>query len=131
MPKAETIRNVIFAVLGALGLVLNPAYRGPLRHIVHAYGGNFSVSFGLYFAALSAAKRFGFGRLAAAIATLLAVEAFELTNGFGVMVNDYDPVDLIANAAGVAAAVGIDVATIRLLPRRVGATTVNEETADL
>ena len=130
MTRAETVRNIAFAVLGAVGLVLKPAYGGPLRHIVHAYGGNFSVSFGLYFAAISAAQRFGGGRSMAAVATLLAVEAFELTNGFGVMANDYDPIDLIANAAGVAAAVGIDVVSSRLLASKSGATIVDQRTAD-
>ena len=131
MPNAETTRNIAFAILGAVGLVLKPAYRGHLQHVVHAYGGNFPVSFGLYFAAISAAKRFGFGQLAAAIATLLAVEAFELTNGFGVMVNSYDPIDLMANAVGVGIAVVVDVVSSRLLASKSGATIVDHRTAGL
>lgn len=115
MTRAETIRNTALALLGALGLVLKPAYRGPLQDLVYAYGGNFSVSLGLYFAALSAASRHGFGRLAAAAATLAAVEAFELANGFGIMANVYDPIDLLANAIGVAVAMVIDLASARLL----------------
>jgi hypothetical protein len=49
----------------------------------------------------------------AATSALLIVEGFELTNGFGVMSNVYDPVDLLANAVGVGVALAIDVATAR------------------
>ena len=126
MPEVETVRNIAFAVLGAVGLVLKPIYRGPLQRFVHACGGNFSVSFGLYFAAVSGARRFGLGRLAAAAATLLAVEAFEVTSGFGVMANDYDPFDLFANATGVATALVVDMMTSRLFVRREGATTIDD-----
>lgn len=120
MTQIETIRNVALALVGALGLVLKPAYGGPLEDVVQAYGGNFAVSMGLYFAALSAAWRYGLGRTAAAAATLAAVEAFELTNGFGVMANVYDSFDLIANAIGVAVAVVIDFTSSRLLVKMTG-----------
>jgi hypothetical protein len=39
---------------------------------------------------------------------LLAVTAFELADGFGLMSNVYDPIDLAANAAGVALAWAVD-----------------------
>ena len=81
MTRAETIRNVILALLGVAGLLFRSAYYGPLHEVVSAHGGNFAVSFALYFVALNAAARHGFGRLAAAAGTLLAVEAFEVTNG--------------------------------------------------
>ncbi|MGD2136422.1 MAG: hypothetical protein PVF27_09685, partial [Gemmatimonadales bacterium] len=111
------VRNVAFAVLGAAALVLKPSYHGPLEQVVFAYGGNVAVSLALYFAALSGAMRHGLGRTAAALGTLLAVEAFEVTNGFGVMANTYDPMDLAANAVGVGLALALDVATSRLLPK--------------
>ena len=57
LKRVETVRNVVFALLGGIGLVLKPVYQGPLAEIVYSYGGNFAVSFALYFAALSAAKR--------------------------------------------------------------------------
>ena len=117
MTRAETVRNVVFALLGGAGLVLKSSYHGPLEHLVHAYGGNFAVSLGLYFVALSAASRHGLGRWTAAGATLVAVEAFEITNGFGLMTNVYDPLDLVANAVGVALAAAIDVASSRQLAR--------------
>jgi hypothetical protein len=105
--RAETVRNVVFALLGAAGLVLKSAYHGPLEQLVHSYGGNVFVSLALYFAALSATSRRRLGRWTAAGATLVAVEAFEVTNGFGLMVNVYDPLDLLANLAGVAAALAM------------------------
>jgi hypothetical protein len=105
------IRNVFFAVLGAVVLVLKPAYHGPLEGVVYSYAGNFSVSFALYFAALNATERHRFPRRTAALMTLLAVEAFELTDGFGLMANVFDPGDLLANAAGIVVALLVDVVT--------------------
>ena len=61
---------------------------------------------------------YGRPRLIAASLTLLAVEIFEATNGFGVMENVYDPADFVANAAGVGLAVIVDIATGRVLQRR-------------
>lgn len=106
-----SVRNVALAVLGALVLVLKPAYHGPLYTFVYSYAGNFSVSFALYFAALSAMAKCRWPRLTAASATLVAVEAFELTDGFGLLVNVFDAGDLLANAAGIGFAVLVDVLT--------------------
>ncbi|MBP1605898.1 MAG: hypothetical protein H6Q08_1272 [Acidobacteria bacterium] len=104
-------RNTVFALLGGAGLMLKSAYHGPLEYLVHDYGGNVFASLALYFAARPAASRYGRGQWTAAAATLLAVEAFEVTDGFGLMANVYDPLDLLANLAGVAAALAIDTAT--------------------
>jgi len=109
-----TARNV---VLGALVLVLKPAYHGPFEDAVLSYAGNFAVSFSLYFAALSAVSKHEHRPLLAAAATLVAVEAFELTDGFGLTANVFDPGDLVANAAGIAFAVLVDVLTWRRLAR--------------
>ncbi|HUV12550.1 MAG TPA: hypothetical protein VMY18_02840 [Acidobacteriota bacterium] len=115
MTRAETTRNVTMALLGTAGLVLKSTYRGPLEEVVYAHGGNFTVSFALYFVAVTAASRIGLGRLTAAAATLIAVEAFEITNGFGVMTNTYDPADFVANAAGIGVAVVIDLISSSVL----------------
>lgn len=114
---AITIRNVALAVLGAAVLVLKSAYDGPAPDVVHAYAGNVAVSFALYFAAINATARHGRPRLIAASLALLAVELFEVTDGFGVMANVYDPLDFVANAAGVGLAVITDCATSRVLQR--------------
>lgn len=116
--RAITIRNVAFAVLGAAVLVFKSAYHGPFEDILKSYAGNVAISFALYFAAINATSSYARPRLIAAALTLLAVELFEVTNGFGVMANVYDPADLIANAAGVGLAVIVDVGTGRALRRR-------------
>ena len=113
--RATTVRNVLMALLGGAVLVLVPAYDGPLAEALGAYGGNVAVSFALYFAALDASARYGRPRLLAASATLLAVELFEATDGFGVMANTFDPLDFAANAAGVGLAIVVDVVTSPLL----------------
>ena len=96
-------------------MVLKPAYHGPLEDAVYSYAGNFSVSFALYFATLNATAKYRRPRLLAAVATLVAVELFEITNGFGVMANVFDRFDLLANAAGIVVAILVDAATTRVL----------------
>lgn len=109
------VRNVVLAVLGAAVLVLKQSYHGPLEEIVYSYAGNFSVSFALYFAAINAAEKYRRPRVLAASATVLAVELFEISNGFGVMANVFDSVDLLANAVGVGVAILVDAVTSKLL----------------
>lgn len=116
--RRPILRNVTLAVLGAIILVLKPLYHGPAEPLFYSYAGNFSVSFALYFAAVNATAKYRRPRLIAGLATLLAVEAFEATNGFGVMSNTYDPVDFAANAAGIAFAIVVDVMTSRTLVAR-------------
>ena len=76
--------------------MLKHSYTGVGERIVHAYAGNFVVSFALYFACLGAAIRFPYPRPLAAVAVFALVTAFEVTNGFGVMTNVYDPFDIAA-----------------------------------
>jgi hypothetical protein len=108
-------RNVTFALLGAAALVLKHSYAGVGEPFVHAYVGNFVVSFALYFAFLGAMLRFRYPRLLAAVAVFAVVTAFEVTNGFGVMANVYDPLDIAANAAGIGFAVLVDMLSWRVL----------------
>jgi hypothetical protein len=115
--RAMTIRNVVMALLGAMVLVLLRGYDGPFEVMLGSYGGNVAVSFALYFAALNATARYQRPRFLAASATLLAVELFEVTDGFGIMANTFDPIDLVANAAGVGLAVIVDVVTTPILRR--------------
>ena len=72
MRRSHRVRNVFFAVLGAVVLVLKPAYRGPFEDVVRSYVGNLSVSFALYFAAINATVGFRRPRRAAAALTLVA-----------------------------------------------------------
>jgi hypothetical protein len=116
--KSSTGRNVLFVLLGVVGLVLKPHYSGPLADIVHSYLGNLSMSFAVYFLFLQPAGRFGVGKLPAAVAALAVVESFEAFDGFGVMTNVYDTIDFIANAAGIGLAWAIDVISGRYSMRR-------------
>ena len=112
---AEPEIDVVMAVPGAAALVLKQSFHGPLEEFVYLYAGNFSVSFALYFAAINATGKYARPRLLATSATPLAVEFFEITNGFGVMTNVFDRFDLLANAAGIGIAFLVDAATTRLL----------------
>ena len=108
MTTGEKVRNLGLVLLGAAVLVLKHAYHGPLARVVHNYAGNFCASFAVYFLCATVVAQINRGRLAAVASALLIVETFELTNGFGIMVNTYDPVDLLANATGVGLALAID-----------------------
>ncbi|HBY59282.1 MAG TPA: hypothetical protein DEH78_05640 [Solibacterales bacterium] len=102
------VRSVGFVLLGAAGLLLRGRYDGPGQPLVRSYGGNVSVSFAVYFIFCHLFPPARAGRLIAAGLALAVVELFELTNGFGVMQNTYDPFDLLANAAGIALAIAVD-----------------------
>ena len=104
------IRNMFFVFMGAGLFLLKRYYSGPLEDLVHSYAGNIFVSFALYFVFINPfvhaplkAKR-----VITALLVLAIVESFEAFNGFGFMANTYDPVDFIANAAGVGFALGLD-----------------------
>ena len=101
-------RNVLFVLAAMVVFLLKQHYHGPLSGIFHDYGGNFVVSFAVYFIASLAAFRHGWGRWVIVAAALLAVDGFEITDGFGVMSNVYDPLDLLANAAGIGLALAVD-----------------------
>ena len=114
----HTARNVVFVLMGVGVLVLKHSYRGPLSTIYASYAGNVAVSFAVYFLVLIAASRWTYGRILAAVLALVAVELFEITNGFGIMSNVYDQFDLLANALGVGLAIAVDLGSERLLDVR-------------
>jgi hypothetical protein len=103
-------RNLVFVLLGVGVLVLKGSYAGPMQDIVRSYAGNLFVSFALYFVTSFAVHDRRHARFLAAL------------DGFGFMANVYDPVDLLANAAGIGLAFGVDVLTARLTQRRNGST---------
>jgi hypothetical protein len=104
----DTSRNLMFVLLGVAVFLAKPYYHGPFEEFVHSYAGNFFVSFSVYFLASIVCSRIGQGEFSAFMCALVAVEAFEITNGFGVMSNVFDPFDLIANPAGIIAALAVE-----------------------
>lgn len=108
MTKSSKVRNVFFVLLGVAALILNRYYSGPFVEIILGYGGNISASFAVYFVVRILTSRWRYEMLVTAGMALLAVELFEATNGFGIMTNVYDPVDLVANVVGVGLALGLD-----------------------
>ena len=104
-PKA---RNVILALIGVAALVMKRHYSGPFVDIVQSYGGNVSASFAVYFVIRIVTSGWRNGRLLTAGVALLVVALFEVTNGFGVMTNVYDPADLVGNTLGVGLALVVD-----------------------
>ena len=104
--RART-RNVLFVLLATVGLIL----KGHYREAVHSYGGNVAASFAVYYVVALLPLPSRFGKLLTAGLALAVVELFEALNGFGVMTNVYDQVDLAANAVGIALALAVDIVT--------------------
>jgi len=102
-------RNTFFVFLGIGGDLLKRHYSGPGWQIIHNNGGNFAVSFAVYFVATNLPLYRRSKRLVTAGLTLAVVELFEVLDGFGVMTNVYDPFDLLANLGGVALALTLDI----------------------
>ena len=108
------IRNLVMVLAGVFGLLLKGWLRGSLSSFVYSYLGNVTVSFAVYFlVGFAAAPRIQ--RAWISLIALLIVEAFELTDGFGVMTNVYDPFDYLANALGVALACCVDFISTRTI----------------
>jgi hypothetical protein len=105
------LRNIALDLLGVAVLVLKGRYSGPGELFIGAYAGNISVSFALYFVAMFLMRPSPRGRASAALVVLASVTLFEITDGFGVMANVYDALDLVANAAGICLAVVVDLLT--------------------
>lgn len=108
MSGKEKIRNVLFILLGALILVLKHNYNGPYSEIVKSYSGNLSVSFAVYFIISINSHQWKRNKLITATIALIIVELFEITNGFGIMENVYDTIDLFVNLIGIILALVLD-----------------------
>ncbi len=106
---ATKIRNTVLILLGTGVLLLKRHYTGTQQEMVHAYAGNVSVSFALYFLFVNLRPRAKGGRILAASLAFTSVQLFEAFDGFGVMANTYDPMDFIVNAVGIAVAWGLDI----------------------
>ncbi len=104
-------------LIGVAGLLLKRWFADSLGELAYSYAGNVTISFAVFFLVSIAAKA-RLNRVMIAAIALVVVEGFELTNGFGIMTNVYDPVDYLANALGVALAYGVDAVSARLIPAR-------------
>jgi len=67
-----------------------------------------SISFALYFILMNLRVQLRAKRVLTALLALVLAEAFEVFDGFGMLANTHDPVDLIANAVGIGCALGLD-----------------------
>jgi hypothetical protein len=115
-PAVRT-RSIVFFLIGAAVFLLRRRYTGPLDDVVHAYAGNVSVSFAVYFYlrfslaivdTVNIQLPVRFRKLIAAGVAFAAVELFEAFDGFGVMANTYDPFDFLANLTGIVLAFWLD-----------------------
>lgn len=122
-PDGALRRTRIACVLiGVASLVLKRHYGGPGQDLVMSYGGNLSASFAVYFMFAASVLGVRGGGWVPTVLAVAVVELFEITDGFGVMSNVYDPFDLVANVTGIALAWACDAVLRRagssLEPRR-------------
>jgi len=108
MGSKEKVRNVLFVLLGVLVLLLKQSYNGPSQEIVKSYAGNLSISFAVYFLICFSSDNWKQNKFITAIISLTILELFEITNGFGIMTNTYDVIDLFVNLIGVILALVVD-----------------------
>ena len=112
--------RIACVLVGVAGLLLKRHYSGPGQDLVMSYGGNLCASFAVYFifaASVLGARR---GGILSAVMAVTVVELFEITDGFGVMSNVYDPIDLVANLTGIAPAWACDAVLRAAFRRRAG-----------
>lgn len=110
----RAIRNLLMVLAGVICLLLKRWFAHYLGDLAFSYVGNLSASFAVYFIlSIPAIPKLTRGMIAAL--ALLVVEGFELTNGFGIMTNVYDPFDYLANAIGIGVAMSVDAVSSRLL----------------
>ena len=113
------LRDLLMVLAGVACLLLKRWFAQSLGDLAFSYVGNLSASFAVYFL-VSIAAALRLTRVMIAGIALLVVELFELTDGFGIMTNVYDPFDYLANALGVGLAYCVDTASVRLLRGKVG-----------
>jgi hypothetical protein len=94
-------------LIGFSGLVLKKWLSNTISDTIYSYLGNFTVSYAIFFLPKIASEN-RINSLISALIALTIVESFELTNGFGIMANVYDPFDYLANALGISLAYIID-----------------------
>jgi len=101
-------------LIGTIALLSKSWFHDSIGDLAYAYLGNVAASFAVYFVvAIAALPRLH--RIWTAIVALALVEVFELTNGFGVMTNVYDPFDYLANGLGIALAYCVDIVSTRIM----------------
>ena len=108
MGGKEKTRNVLFILLGVLVLLIKHSYNGSGQELVNSYSGNLSISFAVYFLICFNSNHWKKNKLITAIISLMIVELFEITNGFGIMKNVFDIFDLFVNLIGVISALLLD-----------------------
>lgn len=108
---------VVMVLLGVVGLVTKRHWAGESGGLVWSYWGNITASFSVFFVVGLVPRFRKLGKIAVAVIALIVVELFELTDGFGVMSNVYDTVDLGANVVGVGLAFLADTVVSRVRAR--------------
>lgn len=108
MTKKQKIRNVSFVLIGVMLLIIKQKYSGPYLEFIRSYLGNISVSFAVYFIVQFSDDYWKANKIVTAFIAIIAVNLFELTNGFGVMTNVYDGYDMLVNFVGVLLALMLD-----------------------
>lgn len=107
--------NFFLVFVGVSGLLVKSWFSDSMGAFAHSYLGNLTVSFAVYFL-VSIAAGARLKGIPIAVIALLVVEIFELTDGFGILTNVYDPFDYLANALGVALAYFVDGLFARFIP---------------
>ncbi|MFH0736794.1 MAG: hypothetical protein V1773_18335 [bacterium] len=115
MNDKEKVIKLVLIIIGVFGLILKRSYTGEYIDFVRSYLGNFSISFAIFFLVEIGSKKLKLNNYVLALLSLSILELFELTNGFGIMQNVYDPYDLVVNFIGVGFAVIVNIVISKIL----------------
>ncbi|MFC1526105.1 hypothetical protein ACFL6X_04755 [Candidatus Latescibacterota bacterium] len=104
----QKVTCLIGVAVGVLGLLLCRHYAGPASDLIHSHGANVTFSFGAYFILKLCRLPLADRRPVCAAYALLGVSAQEVAQGLSLYPGIFDPLDFLANAAGIGAAWAVD-----------------------
>lgn len=113
MDTRGKIRNILYIAIGTGGLLFSRHYSGPMGDFFHCHGANVSISFALYYLSKSFRLPLNDNKLMNAAYAMVVVSAQEAPQGIGLYPGAYDPLDFLADAAGIGFALGADISRSR------------------
>lgn len=118
MDTKEKIHNLFYIIIGVGGLLFSRHYLGPLEEFFHNYGANIAFSFGAYFLIKFLKLPFREYKYITAIYTFGGVSIQEIAQSIELYPGTYDPLDFLANTAGIVIALCVDILSSRNLKNK-------------
>ena len=105
--KDKLIQGMYFAI-APVSEAFSKEYSGPMENLVHGYGHDVTLPFGLYFLNKLIGFPLGKNEWVNAAYVFLGCSAVETAQGLGLYHGTFDPKDFLAYAAGAGLAIAVD-----------------------